>query len=129
MMNYLLDTHTFVWMDSHPDKLPDTVSQIIGDMNTTIYLSLVSVWEMQIKYQIGKLDFQKSLSQIMIEQIHQNKLSLLHIRLNHIFGLSRLPLHHRDPFDRLLIAQSRTEKMPLLSRDSAFSAYDVQTIW
>ncbi len=128
-MNYLLDTHAFIWLDSHPNNLSQQVSNIISDPETEIYLSAVSVWEMQIKYQIGKMDFQKSLSRILIEQIQRNRIQLLRIKLNHIFQLNRLPLHHRDPFDRMLIAQSRVESMPLLSRDSAFGAYDVQTIW
>lgn len=93
------------------------------------FLSLVSVWEMQIKRQLGKLSLNLPLPELIASQQQTNSLQLLPIELNHIFTLENLPQFHRDPFDRLLIAQAITEQIPLLSIDTVFDHYPFQRLW
>lgn len=128
-MNFLLDTHAFIWMDSDADRLSDRVIEILRDRDNTLYLSFASVWEIQIKHQLGKLTLEKPLVEIIHEQQAQNALQLLPIRLEHILGLSDLPHHHRDPFDRLIIAQAKHEVLPLISHDPQIAEYEVNLIW
>ena len=92
-------------------------------------MSLVSIWEMQIKIQLGKLNFTVPLSEIIASQQHANDLQLLAMTTTHIYALAHLPNHHRDPFDRLLVAQAMTEQMPLLSADARFNGYPVTRWW
>ena len=99
------------------------------ESSNRIYLSIVSVWEMQIKHQIGKLRLDIPLKELIEEQRDANALEILPLRLNHIFGLQNLPLHHKDPVDRLLMVQSRAENIRLASSDSMFSLYDVSLFW
>ena len=124
-MKLLLDTHIFIWWDSNPDQLSVQARSLCEDANNTLMLSLASVWEMQIKSQLGKLTFHRSLSESISSQQQTNGLEVLPIELQHIFALSQLPQHHKDPFDRLLIAQARVEQITLLSADSVFQQYPV----
>lgn len=128
-MNLLLDTHVFIWMDSDAERLSDTASALLQDEDNHLYLSLASVWEMQIKHQLGKLTFEKPLAEIIQDQIAQNGIQLLPITLPHILGLSDLPHHHRDPFDRLIISQALLEDYTLISHDEQFEKYEVNLIW
>lgn len=128
-MNYLLDTHTFIWADSDPAKLPPRVAVLIQDPNNTILISVASLWEMQIKLQIGKLTLRMPLPDIVEHQRKNNRIELLPIMLPHVLGLDGLPLHHKDPFDRILIAQAQVEKLTLVSHDSIFAQYGVAVVW
>lgn len=128
-MNYLLDTHTFIWWDSKPEKLSTQVLKYCEDGNNKLFLSIASIWEMQIKHQLGKLSFDTDLELLIKEQVQNNSLLLLAIKPKHVFTLSKLPNVHKDPFDRLLISQSMQEEMTLLSCDSVFSDYPVDVIW
>jgi PIN domain nuclease of toxin-antitoxin system len=128
-MRLLLDTHTFIWWASEPGKLSPTALGLCEDANSTLYLSVGSVWEMQIKHQLGKLELREPLDEIIQTQQTANHLQLLPIEVNHILELYRLPYHHRDPFDRLLITQAKVEGLSLLSGDSVFSQYAVRVIW
>jgi len=128
-MKYLLDTHVLLWIESNPEQLSQKVSSIIQDFDNTLFLSLATVWEVQIKVQIGKLKLQNPLSQVVRNQLQNNHVELLTIRLDHLFEMDNLPLHHRDPFDRLLIAQARVEGLTLLSIDAIFAKYPVSVIW
>ena len=110
-MKLLLDTHTFLWWDGNKQKLPKQVLTLIEDEGNEIFLSLVSVWEMQIKHQLGKLLFQASLAEIIKSQKENNGIILLPIALSHILKLQTLPMHHKDPFDRLLATQAIHEGM------------------
>lgn len=92
-------------------------------------MSIASIWEMQIKITIGKLHFDESLSNIVISQRDINDVQILPVELEHIWQLDNLPLHHKDPFDRMLIAQSITENLPIMSIDSVFAQYPVHIIW
>lgn len=128
-MNLLFDTHIFIWSTSDAARLSDRARQLIADPQHTKWFSLVSAWEMQIKSQIGKLTFQKPLDVLIDEQQRVNGLQILPIQLAHITTLSQLPLHHRDPFDRLLIAQAVHHDFVLVSHDGAFEQYDVRLVW
>jgi PIN domain nuclease of toxin-antitoxin system len=128
-MKLLLDTHTFIWWDSQSSQLPAEVLALLKQPNNSILLSLVSLWEIQIKAHLGKLEMRANLHSILQEQQSKNDISLLPISLSHILQLDQLPWHHKDPFDRLLIAQSQVEAAIIVTRDQAFHQYDCQTLW
>lgn len=128
-MNYLLDSHTFIWMDIAPEKVSLRVRHIIQDGGNNIFLSYGSVWEMQIKIALDKLNLNSGLAQTIVRQQEENNVQLLPIELDHIFILERLPLLHRDPFDRLLVAQAMVERIPILSSDSMIAQYEINVIW
>ena len=129
MAAYLLDTHIFIWLDSEPDKLPKKILDIINDPSNVLWLSNVSLWEMQIKRQLGKLRMNISISVIVESQIKTNHLQLLDIKIQHILNLENLPDHHKDPFDRMLVSQALSEKMPLISHDPIVHKYPLEVIW
>lgn len=128
-MRLLLDTHVFLWMTGQPDKLSKIASEHILDERNSLFLSLVSVWEIQIKLQFGKLRLTEALSKLVERQCEANEVQILPIALQHVYRLQGLPNYHRDPFDRLLIAQAQFEKMPIVSVDALFDRYPVQKIW
>ena len=128
-MNVLLDTHALIWYSHTPEQLSQKALEIINSQENTISISQVSIWEMQIKISIGKLDLPQSVRELIECQIVSNGFRELNIRNEHLWGLTSLPLHHKDPFDRLLISQAQTDGLVLLSKDSKFATYDVQTIW
>jgi PIN domain nuclease of toxin-antitoxin system len=127
-MRILLDTHIFIWMATEPERLSSKLTESIIDRQNTLFLSVVSIWEIQIKVALGKLDLMADLETTVDTQIKANSIQLLAVDLQHIYALSDLPLHHRDPFDRLLIAQSRVEKLTLASVDRAFDSYEVDLL-
>jgi len=128
-MKLLLDTHTFLWLDSSPEKLSQTALAACEDPANQLYLSVISVWEIQIKRQINRLQLGTRLDQMIRGQQSANGLSILPVELQHIYVLDELPLHHNDPFDRLLIAQARAEQAWLVSGDNRFQLYPVDIIW
>ncbi|OQX03887.1 MAG: twitching motility protein PilT [Thiothrix lacustris] len=128
-MRLLLDTHTFLWWDAQEDKLPPAVLALCQDTQHELFLSVASIWEMQIKHNLGKLALHLPLEKLVLDQVQKNALQILPIQMNHVLGLSALPDVHKDPFDRLLIAQANVEKMTLLSGDGVFKNYPVQLFW
>lgn len=128
-MKLLLDTHAFIWWDSDPLRLSQNALRLCQDPGNRLLLSAGSAWEMQIKIQIGKLRLALSLEELLGNQQRVNNLEMLPITLGHILGLERLPMHHRDPFDRLLIAQAIAEGAALVSGDSIFADYPVEVVW
>ncbi|MEH2008761.1 type II toxin-antitoxin system VapC family toxin [Nostoc sp.] len=128
-MKLLLDTHVIIWSAGNPEKLSQRVRNLLIDTNNFWVVSMASVWELQIKSQLGKLNLSLSLPNFIETQQRVNNLQLLPIELTHIYALEALPSYHRDPFDRILIAQAIVEKMTLLSIDTIFDAYPVQKIW
>ncbi len=128
-MKVLLDTHAFIWLDTQPEKLSKTAMDICQDTNNQMYLSMASLWEMQIKVQLGKLKLKIPLADMLTVQQQENDLNVLNIALPHIYQLQALPFHHNDPFDRLIIAQSVLENMTLISVDEKFKAYDISVLW
>lgn len=128
-MRVLLDTHTFIWWDSDPTQLSPAALAACTDPANEILLSVASLWEMQIKQQLGKLTLRLPLAEIVTHQQTTNGIILLPISPVHIFGLDQLPSIHKDPFDRVLIAQALTESAPLVSRDPVISTYPVPVLW
>jgi len=128
-MNILLDTHAFlcfVWDDEH---LSQTAKDAITDPNNRKLVSFASVWEIAIKVSLQKLDLGMPYLPFMQSQMAINLFEILSLTLEHGAEVSRLPFHHRDPFDRLMIAQSMCEQIPIVSADTAFDAYSIKRIW
>jgi PIN domain nuclease of toxin-antitoxin system len=129
MSRLLLDTHAFLWWVDDAPEISASARRVIADMNNECYLSVASCWEMAIKSSLGKLILAKPVERFVSEQITANGFSLLNIELRHAAKVEKLPFHHRDPFDRLLIAQAVTEKLTIVSADSGLSEYGVKVIW
>ncbi|MCT7977380.1 type II toxin-antitoxin system VapC family toxin [Laspinema olomoucense] len=128
-MNLLLDTHTFMWWSLTPERLSERVSSLLADPSNDLILSVASVWEMQIKLQLGKLNLELPLRELIETQQQTNNLQLLPIEVTHVWALENLPIPHKDPFDRILIAQATVEQQTLLSIDAIFDAYPVNRVW
>ncbi len=128
-MKILLDTHAFLWLVEGSNQLSSTANSLLSDTDNDLFLSIASIWEMQIKVSIGKLKLGAYLSEIIANQREINDVQILPVELEHIWQLDNLPLYHKDPFDRMLIAQAITENIPIMSIDSAFNQYPVQIIW
>jgi PIN domain nuclease of toxin-antitoxin system len=128
-MNLLLDTHAFIWLDIQPSMLSTTASSLIQQSDVDLFLSIVSIWEMQIKIQLGKLHLNTTLQETITSQQTTNDIRILPIIPAHIFTLESLPLIHKDPFVRLLISQAKLENLALISKDSIFKDYKIPLIW
>jgi len=128
-MKYLLDTHTFLWLDIQPGKLSPAAKAALSQPDAERYLSVVSVWEIVIKLAIGKLAMKNPLPVVLNEQRQKNALQILPVALEHVLAVEGLAPHHNDPFDRLLIAQALSEGMSLVSADPALSAYPTPVVW
>jgi PIN domain nuclease of toxin-antitoxin system len=127
-MKLLLDTHAFIWWANEPEKLsPAALAACQGQANILL-LSVASVWEMQIKIQLGKLKLSAGLHALVESQRRTNNLQVLAVELSHVLGLEALPAGHKDPFDRLLISQAIAEDATLISADQVFSRYPVKVI-
>ena len=125
-MKVLLDTHTFLWFIAGDAQLADYARQVIEDLSNERYVSIASVWEITIKSSLGRLIVPTPPSTLIREHIWANAITLLTIKPEHFDALHGLPYEHKDPFDRLLIAQAMQEGMVLLSKDQRFSAYPLQ---
>ena len=128
-MRVLIDTHIFIWYVQNSERLPSSITAIINNGRNDILLSIASVWEMAIKQSTGKLNLGTPYASFIAEQMRLNSMELLPVRLEHLDLITTLPLHHRDPFDRLLIAQAIVEDILLISADSVFSLYPVRVMW
>ncbi|MCP4353952.1 MAG: type II toxin-antitoxin system VapC family toxin [Desulfobacterales bacterium] len=128
-MKLLLDTHTFIWWSDEPEKLSERVLEACQNIDNHLLLSIASIWEMQIKIQLGKLKLRHPLRYLIENQQNINNLQILPISVGHIYMLESLPMHHRDPFDRLLICQALEDGLLLVSKDSVFSDYPVSVYW
>ncbi len=128
-MRLLLDTHVFIWFVLSPGQLSLAALAAIQSAENTIYLSLVSAWEMSIKSGLGKLSLTQPIEPFVQDQARRNRFEILPITLTHIATVETLPLHHRDPFDRLLIAQSMSEGLPLITADHSIASYPIERIW
>ena len=128
-MNILLDTHAFLWFVADDQRLSDTARTWIEADDSQPLLSMASVWEMAIKVSLGKLKLEQPFEVFIAQQLGMNGIGVLNFSLEHTAVISTLAFHHRDPFDRILAVQARLEKMPLVSADSAFDAYEVQRVW
>ena len=127
-MRILIDTHIFIWWNDEPERLSKRALELCEDPSNTLVLSIASAWEMQIKYQLGKLALSAPLRTIIESQMRDNGIEILPVTLPHVFALENLPPIHKDPFDRLLIAQSIAENIPVLSVDSVFKNYPISLL-
>jgi len=128
-MKLLLDTHTFIWWDSEPNRLSPKILALCQDPNNELILSVASLWEMQIKTHLGKMKLTMPLASLIETQERSNTLQLLSVKATHVYELSSLPSLHKDPFDRILIAQARVENLRIASQDSIIKDYPVQVEW
>ena len=128
-MDILLDTHTFLWYGLASPKLSTTAFGLIQDSANRKHLSIASPWEISIKISVGKFQLAEPIDTFFSEQMRLDNVQFLPITLRHLVRVSTLPFHHRDPFDRLLIAQSLTEGIPLVSADAQLDAYGVTRLW
>lgn len=128
-MKLLLDTHVFIWADSAPQKLTARATAACQDAANQLLLSVASVWEMQLKLMLRKLTLHKPLRQLIDDWRGQNSLVVLPVELEHILHLDTLPAHHKDPFDRLLVAQAIVEGCSIVSQDRAVGQYSVPVVW
>ena len=128
-MKYLLDTHAFLWLNDESERLTQTVKELCSSGEHEFYLSMASAWEMQIKHQLGKLSLAMPIAELVIKNTQENNIQLLPIDLSHINYLEQLPSHHKDPFDRIIIAQVIIEGMSIISIDNAFVDYPVNIVW
>ena len=128
-MRLLLDTHAFIWYTTDTSRLTTTGRSLIDSGENDILLSTASVWEMAIKHSIGRLTFSMPFMEFIKQQIAVNRIDILEITFDHIEVVASLPLHHRDPFDRLIIAQSMAQQIPILSVDAIFDAYAIARVW
>ncbi|GAB5534901.1 MAG: type II toxin-antitoxin system VapC family toxin [Rubricoccaceae bacterium] len=127
-MTLRLDTRALIWWDGDADRLPRPVFDAIQDPGNAVRVSVVSLWEMQIKVMLGKLALRTSLEQTLDDQ-EANGISVLGLTTAHILALSSLPAHHRDPFDRMLVAQAIAENAVLVTGDRVLSNYPARTLW
>lgn len=128
-MRALLDTHAFLWFISGSPMLSQRARACIEDAANEKFVSMASIWEMAIKISIGRLTLSEPFDRLIPSQMQMNGFDLLPIRFEHLAPLTKLPFHHRDPFDRLLVAQCITEKCAIISRDTAFDSYQIERLW
>ena len=128
-MRLLLDTHAFLWFIQEDDKLTSTALKYIQDEENQLYLSVASLWEVAIKTNLGKMKLDGTFEQFFIHHLRENRCLLMPIRFSDIVSVSTLPHHHRDPFDRMLVAQTLMHKYPLISSDAGLDAYGIERIW
>ena len=128
-MKYLLDTHTLLWFLKGDKKLSDKALRLIDSPRNSKFLSIVSLWEIAVKVSLGKLVLDKPFERLFPEQLYFNRIEILDITVDSLIKLTTLPFHHRDPFDRLIIAQALVEDLPIIGTDAAFDAYEISREW
>ena len=128
-MRALLDTHAFLWWVTGDARLSDTAREVIADGGNEIYFSAASGWEIAIKARLGRLAVPDDLAHFMTDQIELNGFRVLAVELTHALRVHALIDHHRDPFDRMLVAQSMVENLPIVGRDKQIAAYGVGLVW
>ena len=128
-MKVLLDTHAFLWSITGDDRLSKTAEEIFLDPDNNLFFSAASFWEICIKMSLGKLSLKRGWFKTIQEEMRINAVQWLPVEMQHCDELTKLPFHHRDPFDRMLIAQAMAEDLQLLSRDGRLSAYEIELIW
>ena len=128
-MRLLLDTHTFLWFIMGSPNLSAAARSLIEDAANEKFVSVASLWEIAIKLSIGKLTLSAPFDVLISQQLSLNGFELLNIDIEHAAMVATLPFHHRDPFDRLLIAQAVVEKMSVIGIDAVFDAYHITRLW
>ena len=127
-MKAILDTHAFLWAIAGDARMSHHARDIFAG-STDLSLSIASIWEILIKVQSGKLNFPRPAGPYVLSRLAENRIKRLPISIDHMLALERLPMHHRDPFDRMLIAQSMEEDWPIITADPMFKQYPIRVIW
>jgi PIN domain nuclease of toxin-antitoxin system len=125
----LLDTHVFLWAITDDPQLSEKARHLFTCHENELFLSVAGVWEILVKVQIGKLPLPKPAGDYVQKQLARNAVQVLPIRVRHVLRLEQLPLHHRDPFDRVLIAQALEEELPILTADPLMKRYSATLVW
>ena len=128
-MKILLDTHAFLWAISGSNKLSRQAERLYMDSDNELFFSAVSYWEIGIKISIGKLELTNNWKKIIDKEMINNGIKWLDIKKEHIHGIINLEFNHRDPFDRLLIAQAQYEQLAIMTIDKQIAKYDITTLW
>jgi PIN domain nuclease of toxin-antitoxin system len=127
-MKAILDTHAFLWAIAGDTRMSQQARDIFGGPSD-LWLSIASIWEIIIKVQLGKLGLPQPAGPYVLGKLAENGIKTLAINLDHLLAFERLPMHHRDPFDRMLVAQSLQEKLPLVTADRVFEKYPIRIVW
>jgi PIN domain nuclease of toxin-antitoxin system len=128
-MTCLLDTHIILWIALEPEKLSRKTFDLIGNQENSLVISTASVWEIVLKVSIGRLRIPMNLEAFIRTTLSRLNARVINITLDDTLGIGSLPLHHKDPFDRILISQSRTREIPIITKDAQIGRYDVEIIW
>ena len=127
-MKYLLDTHALLWYFLDSEKPPKETKVLINNGNNKCYVSIASLWELSIKSSLGRLEIISDLNSFFT-LVENERFEVMPILPRYLAGIMNLPFHHKDPFDRLIIAQAQTEQLTLISKDLKFKDYDVSLLW
>lgn len=131
-MQYLIDTHVFLWFISNAKELSRTAKTLIADGNNEIFISIAALWEISIKNALGKLTIRGSYESV-IDDVTDNSIQILPVNFAHTVEQNKLPFHHRDPFDRIIISQAIVENIDFISADAIFDEYlktkSIKRIW
>lgn len=128
-MRLLLDTHTFIWFLQDDPALSDAALRMIEDADNQVLLSIVSIWELGIKVSLGKINLPAPYANFIDRQLLENDIHVLPLSIAEIGTVLTLPFHHRDPFDRALVAQSMVNSIPLISADKTLDRYSIKRLW
>lgn len=128
-MQYLLDTHVLIWWITSDKRLSPKTKSLIRSQRNTLFWSAASSWEIAIKHALGRLEFSESPESLLASELGRNHIDTLDITNAHAFMAGSLPAHHKDPFDRMLVAQARIESLAIISNDSMLSHYEVDVLW
>ncbi|HEV2149240.1 MAG TPA: type II toxin-antitoxin system VapC family toxin [Longimicrobiaceae bacterium] len=126
---FLLDTHTFVWFIGADPRLSAQARAVVEEPESELFLSVASLWEIAIKFSLGKLALARPFAEFIPEQLERQSIGVLGVEIPDLAVVSKLPLHYRDPFDRLIIAQASTRELPIVGVDETFDLYGVVRIW
>lgn len=128
-MRVLLDTHAFLWWITEDERLSARAREVMTDGGNDLLLSAATGWEIAIKASLGRISLPVPIDRFLSEQLHKNGIGTLSIEMSHALRVHALPLLHRDPFDRLLVAQAQLEKLCILTSDRQIAQYSVETLW
>jgi PIN domain nuclease of toxin-antitoxin system len=128
-MRVLLDTHVFLWWITDDRRVSAGASEVIADGRNDLLFSVASGWEIAIKASLGRIELPIPMERFLIGQLRENRIEVLPIQMSHALHVSGLPHRHRDPFDRMLVAQAQLEKLPILSSDRRIAKYEVEVLW
>lgn len=128
-MRALLDTHVLLWWITQDARLTETARSVIADGRNSVLVSAVSGWEIAIKAGLGRIELPQPIGAFLAEQLRVNQMDALPIQMSHALRVQELPPLHRDPFDRMLVAQAQLERLPILTADASIARYEVQVVW